>query len=153
HRYGVQILAVDLASVAVGAGLAYSGADDGVAGPVFVGAWSLGAPAVHLFHGNPGRALVSAGLHVGLPIAGLSAGAAMANCSGPEHEEEWFCGLGEALIGGMIGGILATGVDAAFLAVEKRAPEPMPLRYGGIRATPTVSAADGRFAFGLSGNF
>jgi hypothetical protein len=145
ERYGWQIAAVDGASVALAIAMAAAEYDD-VAGQVFIGTWSLGAPAVHVAHGNPGRAVVSLGLHVGLPRAGAAIGAASATCT----EGEWFCGLGEAAVGFLLGGITATAVDAGLLAVERRTIE-RPRR--GFQAAPTASAGNGSYSLGLIGRF
>ena len=79
--------------------------------------WSLASPTVHVVHGHPGRGAVSLLLHVGLPLLGVFAGVAVANCpasKGDDSTDPW-CGLGEALTFGVLGMVTATAVDAAVL--------------------------------------
>lgn len=140
HRYGLEILLVD------GSVLAATLATQNP-GVLFAG-FALGGPTVHLIHGNPGRAALSAGLRVGLPLAGAYLGAASADCS---RSDDW-CGLGELVVGGAIGGLVALAIDASMLAVDQTTEE-APLRYRGIRATPMMGATRGGMTLGLDGSF
>jgi hypothetical protein len=83
--------------------------------------WSLASPTVHALHGHPGRGVVSLLLHVGLPVLGGFAGAALANCPASRFVDDvdpW-CGVGEALALGALGMVTATFVDAVVLAQRR----------------------------------
>ena len=87
---------------------------------VAVGGYLLGAPVVHLAHGRPGMAAASLGLRVVMPLAGALVGAGLERCRGD------LCGLGGALVGGALGVISATVIDAAALTHETVADEDEP---------------------------
>ena len=110
--YGWQIVIVDVSSllVTVAGGAA---ASDGVAALGVTG-YVLGGPIVHFAHGNVGRGFGSLGLRVGAPILGAGIGAASANCHGGD-----FCGMREAVVGGLVGAAVAVVLDAAVLARDE----------------------------------
>jgi hypothetical protein len=107
--------------------------------------WVGSGAVVHFGHGNVGRGVASAALRVSLPLLGLYAGIAGASgCHG-----DW-CGVGEALAGGLIGMGSAELIDIVLLARDS-APAPAAVRPAsrshGIEVSPVVRA--GRSGFGL----
>ena len=141
ERYGWQIVLADLA----GATAAIAATNATGAGG-FLLAFPVAAPTVHALHGNGSAALMSLGLHVAAPLAGAYVGYQIdsANC-GPD---EWFCGIGGAGLGVLVGAVAATITDATVLAKKER-----PIERGRSRmAVPTVAVAPGGgFMLGLTG--
>src|SRR5262249_911775 len=134
--YGWQILLSD-AAVFSFAGLTHNAS--------IAYGWVGGGAIVHLGHGNVGPGLASAVLRVGLPLVGLSLGAASASgCAG-----DW-CGLGDVVAGGLIGMASAELIDVALLAHDS-APPSATVRTAqhsdGVEVSPVVRA--GRSGFGL----
>ena len=112
--YGGKILAADAAMVAtlvvaVGTKSTPIAAIGGIS--YFV------TPAViHGVHGRGGLSVLSVVLRIALPIAGVAMGASMANChasSSYGEDDNAFCGVGEAIVGGVFGVIAASAVDAS----------------------------------------
>ncbi|HTM22093.1 MAG TPA: hypothetical protein VL172_16340, partial [Kofleriaceae bacterium] len=120
--YGIQILAVDLASAALGMAAHHFDSDPALA--LAMTTWSAGAAAVHFAHGHAVTGLDSLALHVSLPILGalIDLAALPADCwidTGEPH-----CDVPPA---GMIGGmILATTIDATTFAWERHPAAPRP---------------------------
>ncbi|MBK9036559.1 MAG: hypothetical protein IPL61_35805 [Myxococcales bacterium] len=139
-RYGLEVLAMDAAGLAIM--VAGGAADNETAGWLGAGVVMLGPAAMHLRHGDPGRAAGSVALRAGLIVGGAALGAAMATC-GPE---EWFCGLGETMIGGLVGYGAAVVIDAGFIAQTTRT-ERRP------RWTPQVAASSSGLRVGVGGVF
>lgn len=136
-RYGLQILAVD----ALGLGITVATRQ-----PALLGLVALGGPAVHVVHGNIGKALGSAALRAGLVTLGALAGAAATDCEDTSNDD-FFCGAGEILIGGAVGGVVAIAIDVSLLAVKTRRVPSRPT------AVPTVAASRDGFSVGLAGQF
>ena len=139
-RYGLEILAADGVGLAImiAGGLAES-EHVATAGVLALG---LGPAAVHASHDNPGRAFGSVALRVALVGGGAMLGAASASC----YEGEWFCGLGETMVGALLGYGSAVIIDAAFVARSTRT-ERRP------RWAPQVAASATGFRVGLGGEF
>jgi hypothetical protein len=140
--YGWQILISDAAVFSV-AGLTRNAS-------VAFG-WVGGGTIVHWGHGNVGRGLASAVLRVGLPFVGLHLGVASASgCQGG------WCGLGEAVAGGLIGMGAAELIDVALLAHDS-APTPATIRAAqrshGVEVSPVVRAGRSGFGLDLVGRF
>jgi hypothetical protein len=112
HWYGWEILATDVAAVVVPL-VVDPHLDSDYTLPAIAGLWAVGSPAVHLFNGNPGRALISFGMRVVPPVAGFLIGTRSAECEGPGSGD--FCGLREGLLGFAIGAAAAEVVDIAIL--------------------------------------
>jgi hypothetical protein len=134
--YGWQILVAD------GATFSLAGATG--QGDIAFGWIGTGA-AVHVAHGHNGRAVASLGLRVALPVLGLYLGAASAQgCTGED-----LCGLGPALIGGMIGMGIAEVTDLAMSTDEH---EVAPL--GSSRSwTPVASIRHQSATLGIAARF
>ena len=150
HSYGLQIAGVD---VAVLAGAAATKSSN-----VGVGGYLLGGPLVHLAHGHVGRALGSAALRAGLPVAGALLGGSLGDsrCEREDNPEE-LCGLEEMAAGLVIGAAAASLVDATVLAreeVEVPTQRAGLVQVGPISATPNVIAsAGGKLSLGVTGSF
>jgi hypothetical protein len=108
--YAGQIILADFGAVAASA-LLLTKADAGLASMF---PWLLMSPTVHGLHGNPQSGALSFLLHGGLPVAFGFVGYHVdaANCT----PNEWFCGLGGLALGGLVGMLSATIIDAAVLA-------------------------------------
>lgn len=116
--YGWQTLVADGAALVTGIAGAHFSSEE--LGYLTAGGYVLGGPIVHLTRENFGRAGASLALRVGLPLTFASVGAAAANCEG---SEELFCGIGEVVIGGLIGVTTAIALDAAVLARDSELVE------------------------------
>lgn len=125
HWYGYQTLATDGGAVAFAVALAAShdqASQQGLAvGTLAV--YGFGGPTVHFAHQQVGKGFLDMGLRLGLPIvAGLLGGAIGYATAAPSSEQNWFSKLdGEvsgAALGGLLGVISASTIDAAFLARE-----------------------------------
>ena len=95
-----------------------------------VATYALGGPILHLTHEQPGRAMGSFALRVGLPGVGILLFAGMA-ASCDEGDAEGYCVLAAAVFGGMImiGGVVtAMIVDDGFLG---RVPKAQPKKDTG----------------------
>ncbi len=111
--YGGKILAADAAMVAT---LMVAASTKSTLLATAGGISYLVTPAViHGAHGRGGLSVLSVVLRIALPIAGMAMGASMANChaSTSDEDDDAFCGLGEALIGGVLGVVAASAVDAS----------------------------------------
>jgi hypothetical protein len=149
RRYGWQILVTDLGVITASAVLGSASEDTGSG--MFAAGYFLGGPAVHIAHGNPGRALGSAIVRISLPVLGALAGVSTANCY---SSDDWFCGVGHAAYGGLIGMAAAVAIDAGLLAREERAVSTQPARAPrGLRAAPDLRLSEGALSVGLRGTF
>ncbi|MGE5186901.1 MAG: hypothetical protein ACM31C_32845 [Acidobacteriota bacterium] len=132
--YGWQILAADGATFALAAGTEH--------GEIAFGWIGTGA-AIHAAHHNYTRSLLSVGLRVGLPILGASVGAANSQgCTGD------LCGLGDVLVGGMVG-MGAAEIADLVLATDEREVAPVPTRSW----TPVASVRHSGATFGIAARF
>ncbi|HUQ04344.1 MAG TPA: hypothetical protein VM261_17715 [Kofleriaceae bacterium] len=139
--YGMQILAVDAAGIAM---MIAGGSGESeqlmVAGMLVMG---FGPGVVHAAHDRGGEALASVLIRPGATLGGAYLGVAMENCGDQSGE---FCGLGGALLGGVVGYGAAAIFDAAYLARTKKTPR-------AARFTPSVAASSSGFQVGLGGSF
>jgi hypothetical protein len=169
--YGAELLVFDAGTfVLTGAAAAVD-----TQAPV---AWVLGGlityiasgPVIHLLNGNASGAGLSVLMRVGIPFLAGAAGYALAPCSPPssydapsEETAAWNCTwtrVGAAGLGGILGILTASALDAGFLAWKSGDTAPSPdaatlhalawlpsagIAYdSGHRATPT---------FGVQGTF
>ena len=111
-----------------------------VLGYAGIGMYGLGAPIVHLAHGNPGRAAGSFALRTVLPVAGCAIGYAM--FQRPDRPGEWInlSGFAGCFLLGLGGIVAASGLDAGLLARES----PPPSAAASVRAAPTLRSASAR---------
>jgi hypothetical protein len=133
--YGWQILLAD-------------GATFGMAAVTEQGEIALGwigtGAVVHAAHGNYGRSVASVGLRVGLPLLGASAGAASASgCTGD------FCGLGDVLVGGLVGMGAAEVIDLVMANDEHDIAPPRKSQSW----TPVASVRHSGATFGIAARF
>jgi hypothetical protein len=119
--------------------------------------YPLVGPAIHLRHQRYWRALGSLAMRVTLPIWGAAIGVSTANCP----PDGFLCGLNEMGMGMVVGGVVASAIDTAFLSgpVGPRADDeeaaPRPTRPAPSPATfaPTVAATSNLAYVGVSGRF
>ena len=146
--YRLQTAAFDVGTVLLGiASERASGGAGGLAIDAAIGTYVAGPALVHLYHHHPGRALASVALRVGLPLIGGYLGASSVNTSSPDCDE---CGIGAAILGGLVGMIAASAFDIGYLsrgetaAVQPSTPPPPAMPA----LAPTRSAVVGlAFAF------
>jgi hypothetical protein len=100
------------------------------------GVYALCAPIVHAVHERYGIAFASLGARLGMPAAGAFTGALVGvEMSRGCHGE--LCGLGAAFTGGLVGGTIgmigASIIDAAVLAREPEKP-----RASRVSVSPSI---------------
>jgi hypothetical protein len=128
--YGYQIIATDLAA------LVTSAASPGYGSLLYLS----GGPFVHLLHGNYAEAAGSAGLRLGLPVAGLHLGLLAPADSGWDE-------LGNMLRGAMLGSLSAVVIDSA-IAFKR-----VPVKTDRLAVTPVVGGSSEGAVVGLAGAF
>lgn len=153
--YHFQILAADAAAFGLFFGGVLAQGPDGrdtfasdsmmAAGAL---SFPLGAPIVHLVHGQGWRAAGSLALRLGVPLLGGAIGAGTATCT----EHDFLCGLPETGIGILVGSVVAAFVDGAFLARAPDGEEP-PAPRGLASLSPRLTASHTGAVLGLGGNF
>lgn len=139
--FGGQIIIADLATLLLGGVIAAQTQQPLVA----PGAYALGAPAVHVYHGDYGGAGISFGLHAVLP---LGLGYLLLKSSRCANDDlQGFCQEASFFLGASLGVIAATTVDAAALS-------PPPFFHGDTATTVVVPVASrGGFALRLTKTF
>lgn len=153
--YGKPVVIADLAGVGmfVLAGLTDP---DGSAENLYVagilGPWLLGGPIVHLVEGNYGRAGLSLGLRLGLPVVGALVGSLAPpilsedDC-GEYYDECETYDWGAGPEGFLLGFGAAMVIDWVFLSTETVEVE------RSTTVVPAVGLRRGSFTLGLSGTF
>jgi hypothetical protein len=149
-----QVLAGDLAAVTlfVAGGLLEGpgGADNTLSETAMLaalGGYLFNGPVVHAMHGDVGRSIGSLALRAALPVAGAYIGVATANC-----KDEFLCGLGEAALGFLVGGVTAAAIDATLLSTgsdDSPVEEPRPR----LSIAPRVAVTPQLAFAGLGGTF
>lgn len=147
ESYAGQIILGDLAAVGASALIASkAGAGLAVTLP-----WLLVSPTIHGLHGNVQSSGLSLLLHAGLPLTFGFVGFEIESASCTPNE--WFCGLGGAALGGLIGMVSATILDAALLA-HRPATRATASRQSHWSILPTASiASNGTPNVGVLGTF
>lgn len=123
----------------------------------------LGAPAVHVAHRQPGRAVGSLGLRLGVPVlGGMTAGLLTAllmprdkprapgGPPSPAERERGMALLGATFLGAAGGYVIAVIADWAVLG---RAVEATAAPTKAARVMPTVALTKEATSFGLAGRF
>jgi len=134
RNYHLQILATDV--VAAGAfvgGNALESETTATGDVMMVGgalSYALGGPIVHIAHGNYGRAAISAGLRVLLPIIGANIGVAFSSCDRTQALAN-LCYVDDMAAGFLVGAAAAATADNLLVT---------PWHVGGGAAAPPVSA-------------
>ena len=162
--YGWQTLAFDGAALAMGLTLVAANPADGtVAGTLGYGAGAtflLGAPAVHLAHEHPWKALASVGLRAGLPVVTALMGGFFASSSGRHDSRPSVDGAVQefgyvwagVVLGSLVGAVGASALDATFIAHERVPAVPPRATVGAITTwAPTVSLLPQGAAVGVRG--
>lgn len=145
--YGLQILAMDAAGIGLlvlGGSMDDGGGDDTGQAVMTAGLLTLGfGPGiVHATHGRGGAAVASMLLRPTAVYGGALIGASMEDCSNSEALD--FCGLGGAILGGLVGYGAVALFDATYLAREKRTPRSW---------APSVAASSDGVRLGIGGSF
>lgn len=151
--YGWQTILTDLGSIALvaaGSSANDEGGDGGGAMAAGVGMYFLGAPVVHAANGQWGKGVGSLGLRVGAPLTGMLGGFMLGTATCPEDDginSAPLCPLGQALVGGMLGLVAASVIDASVLAKKEVRPKPA------VSLAPSVVPTKQGTTFGLAGTF
>lgn len=142
--YGWQIALADVASTAI---IFTHGTNTTATGLL---AYALAGPVIHGAHGQGGRALVSAGLRVGLPVISALAWNAIAQSSTRCAPDDFDCGdtTGAALLGFGLGVLTAMVIDDSLLAGPVKAKQPARVTW-----VPEVAATPQRVTLGVLGRF
>ena len=145
--YPGTIVIADLAALGLSALLA----TEARAGWASVAPWLIASPFVHAIHRNPQGSALSFLLYGGLPsLLGLVG--YLAERSDCQRTDESVCGLIGLVVGGLVGAVAATTIDAVFLARE-----PVPAKVASrssFSLWPTVSVArEGTPSVGVVGVF
>ncbi|MCA9676441.1 MAG: hypothetical protein H6708_09785 [Kofleriaceae bacterium] len=148
ERYGVQILAADVALFATLAVAAKAEVDDSVGSLIALGYFATG-PLIHLKHGNTRGAVRSMAARALLPMGGALVGMVLASnnrCDGD------LCGLevvGGMAIGGAVGMASAMVLDWTVLGkTEVEAPV-----VGRVVISPRVDVSRRGVSVGVGGAF
>jgi hypothetical protein len=142
--YGWQLLASDAATVGLLA-LSLQGESTPLAAMAF-GTYTFAPVGVHLAHHHPGRALLSVGLRIALPIVLAKALVEGADCAG---SNEYLCGVGEMYLG-VAGGALAASLVDQILSFERY--EIASPKHG-LSLAPTLQPRRDGATLGLIGSF
>jgi hypothetical protein len=113
-----------------------------------VGLYLLGAPVVHGFKGQWGKAGASLGLRLGAPVAGAFTGAMLASGSCRRSGPEDLCGASAVVSGFLLGALVPPLVDAIFLGKKE-----VPVKTASFSWQPTVVPVREGVSFGLAGTF
>jgi hypothetical protein len=137
--YGAQILSADAA--AVGLGLVCSALHgEGACLLPYV----LGGPAVHIAHGQAGRAAASLVMRVSLPFLGGLAGLRLSDNDA----------IDDVVVGVLTGVVAASLVDAVFaFDSHGAAPEPPKRATHGFSMAPSLAIGRGDAVAGVVGRF
>jgi hypothetical protein len=141
--FGAQIVLADLGMLLLGGVIAAQTQQPFVA----AGAYAVGAPAVHVYHGDYGGAGLSFVLHATLPLGLGYLLYKSARCA--DDDVKGWCEDVSFFLGASLGVIAATTVDAAALS-------PPPFFHDGDDAPTTVVvpvASRGGFALRLTKTF
>jgi hypothetical protein len=143
HWYGWQLLLADAATLSL-----YATSDGADAGVACVIGYAAIPPAIHFLHGQGGRAALSAGMRLGLPVLGAVAfGYTTCGKSSSDDDPLTACDLGLWVLGVGLGVLGAIGVDAV------NAYEPVERGSTGLLLVPQLAISDHRSTFGLAGSF
>ena len=151
HWYGWQTFAADGAASA----LFLSAVADDHNSTLFTLSgltFGLGAPAIHVSHGNWELALASLGLRFAGPFVGAMIGSqsdsrASEAATSADRSSKW------AITGVGIGGLVASAIDGLLLSYDTRAPSPSAKTRQQLLAGSVATAADGARARRISGVF
>ena len=109
--------------------------------------YALGAPAIHLAHGQPHKVADSLVMRVGLPLGGALVGVLAGAAACGRSDDEVPCPLITGVLGFVAGGVAAMVLDAAIVARE---PVGHPT---GARFQTLFIPTSGGGTFALAGRF
>jgi hypothetical protein len=115
ESYRLQTLLSDLTVVGLGVVASKNNGSGDTLGPVAVGVYFLGAPAVHIAHHHYARAAASLALRVGLPLLGVAIGSALGKGQCSEYCDN-DSDIAGAVFGGMVGVLAASLIDIGYLS-------------------------------------
>jgi hypothetical protein len=156
RTYHLQILATDV--VAAGAFFGGDALENkaGATGDVLlVGGgvmYALGGPVVHVAYGNYGRAAISLGLRVLLPVLGANIGVAFSSCNRTNTLDD-LCYLDDMAVGFLVGAATAAAADNLLVTPWTMASQPVPAQSTPLSLSPRIVATQDRAIFGLGGRF
>jgi hypothetical protein len=143
--YGGRTIAADLiGAVAMVACAGVLGAANTSLTAACPAPYLLAAPIVHGRRGYTGRAVLSFGLHVALPVAGVLIGEHVKSCTGDDNA---WCNLPELGVGLLAGMVAAATIDALIAY----APAGPAARSASV--SPSVAFTRDGFGLGLVGRF
>lgn len=142
--YGWQVLAADATTITTTVLLAGDSRGKELAQYNLIGGYLLGGPIIHLAHNNPGAAAGSIMIRAAMPVAGAFLGC---DAHGPGDYDGFGC-LPGAVLGGLIGMIGATTIDAAAFSYADVKPKPK-----SFEVLPTAGVNATGATFGLQGVF
>lgn len=151
QSYGWQIGLVDTAALVLVS--AAAGSDNERAGMLGIGGYVLGGPIVHATHGNPGRAVGSLMLRIGLPLVIGRLATGFNDCD-PQVEDH--CGEDDMplqVLGGLVGVLAASTIDWFVLGSVKAKEKPAGLTLGGVTVQPTLYPTESGAQLGMVGQF
>ena len=145
-HYGLQIMLVDAAWIALAASSDNNEGLATAAGLLYLGGGSI----VHMSHGNNSSAVLSAGLRAGLPLAGALLGA------GTVGGDDSLDTLAGVAVGGFLGGATAMVLDWFILGRQEIPIETTPRRHYRSRSfsiAPDVGIGHESMRVGVQGAF
>ncbi len=148
--YGYQTLVTDVVADVLVVGFGVTGGSSAGSNTLLGAAaavHSLGAPSVHLFHRQYGRAALSFGLRVTLPCLGALVGAGIGASQSQTSDDEvaFSPPLILGALGFAVGWLASSAIDDSAIAWEHAAPPPAgvrsppPVEVEGIQWAPTLS--------------
>jgi len=150
-HYGWQTLSFDGAALVMGL-MEPTSSGASFLGPIALGTYLLGGPAVHLYHGHLDRAAGSLGLRAAMPVAGAFIGFAVADAINSSNfpRDPWD-NMGGILIG-MVTGVAGASFLDAFVLAQEKVEVFEPHRTGTVKSwSPTVGLGPREATIGIQG--
>jgi hypothetical protein len=123
--YRLEILAIDAAALAGGLVADEMGNRRGI--DAAIGLYVVGPSLVHAWHRQPGRAVGTLALRVGLPLVfGLIGDLANENCSGDQCVDNPEPGRAGLVMGALIGAAVASAIDIGYAREDRATPAALP---------------------------
>jgi hypothetical protein len=138
--YGWQIILTDAAVTGLYA-LAIR-TDDGAPAAIASLGYLMGAPLVHAAHGQGGRGGASLVLRIAIPLTGILSGIAIGKWTDQPSSNDEIAPLVDGILGGLVGMVTASIIDATVLAYEPARREVWsPPAPAGVRLFPSLGVA------------
>jgi hypothetical protein len=155
HWYGPHTLAADAIPASLFL-LAIPVDNDSEAGFWATGAvaFAVGAPGVHLAHGQPWAALGSLGMRLSVPIVGMFIGAKIDESLPMKCGPMLDCEMSSTYLtaGGLIGAAAVSAIDASLVAFERQPERTVAASYG-VSLFPAFALSERGGRLSLSGSF